>query len=199
MGKNKRNKRTYNKGEMVKQILLFVGGLAAVSALTFVLAAAPGFGMVAKKFLDWYESQDKGRRQRIRKTFFQLRRNRLVEEKEINGKQVLMLSEDGKRRVLEYRIDDMKFNFSKRWDGKWRLVIFDVPERFKKAREVLREKLKEWKFYALQKSVFVTPYPCNDEIDFITEFYRISPFVRIVEAAKFDGAEDVKEFFCLKS
>ena len=56
-------------------------------------------------------------------------------------------------------------------DGEWRIVIFDIPEKFKKAREALRMKLKELGFLELQKSVFIFPYECEDEINFIVEVF----------------------------
>ena len=64
------------------------------------------------------------------------------------------------------------------WDGKWRTVIFDIPEKLKSARNALRDKLKEVGFHELQKSVFVFPYECKDEIDFIIEFFNLRQYVR---------------------
>src|SRR3989344_4593151 len=54
-----------------------------------------------------------------------------------------------------------------RWDKLWRLVIFDIPEEERTGRMALAAKLKELGFYPLQKSVFIHPYECKDEIDFI--------------------------------
>lgn len=53
---------------------------------------------------------------------------------------------------------------SKKWDKKWRIVIFDIEEKQKKTREALRYKLKELGFGMIQESVWVSPY------DVITDF-----------------------------
>ena len=62
------------------------------------------------------------------------------------------------------------------------MVIFDIPEQHKRARESLRLKLKNLNFYQLQKSVFVFPYHCKNEIEFIAEFFRIKKFITYIEA-----------------
>ena len=84
-----------------------------------------------------------------------------------------------------------------KWDGEWRIVIFDIPERFKKAREALRLKLKELGFRELQKSVFIFPYECEDEINFIVEVFLIRPFVRFIRVKSFTNEEQLKIKFNL--
>ena len=78
------------------------------------------------------------------------------------------------------------------WDKKWRIVIFDIPEKKKKAREALRKKLKELGFKELQKSVFVYPFECEDEIDFITEVFQIRPYVRFIKAVSITNEEQIR-------
>lgn len=185
------------KGELIKQALLLIAGTAGLAALTISLAAAPGLGVVAKEILDWYKNQGRNRREAIRKTFSWLRRHRLIEEREVNGRQILTLTEGGRKRVLEYKLDEVMIKPLKKWDRIWRIIIFDVPEKYKKAREALRSKLKLWGCYPLQKSIWITPYPCRDEIDFIIEIFKISPHVRIIEASNFDGMDEVRYFFNL--
>ncbi|MFC1757127.1 CRISPR-associated endonuclease Cas2, partial [Patescibacteria group bacterium] len=98
-------------------------------------------------------------------------RDRLVEWKEkADGSIQVVLSEEGKKRAFEFKIDEMEIKKPNIWDGKWRLVLFDVPEKRRNARDALRNKLQELGFRELQKSVFVFPYPCRDEIDFVVEF-----------------------------
>ncbi|MBI4034031.1 MAG: hypothetical protein HY378_00590 [Candidatus Brennerbacteria bacterium] len=99
--------------------------------------------------------------------------------------------------MLTYDIDNIKLK-RQRWDGKWRLVTFDIPDSKKTAREALRRKLKELDFYPLQKSVFITPYRCEDEIDFICSVFDVNRNnVLILEVNKFEGAEKLKHHFKL--
>ncbi len=84
------------------------------------------------------------------------------------------------------------------WDGMWRVVLFDIPERQRKAREALRTDLKQLGLRELQKSVFVHPYPCGDEVDFIIELYQLRPFVRQLVATTIDSELHLKKRFGLR-
>ena len=91
----------------------------------------------------------------------------------------------------------MSIKIPKQWDKKWRIVIFDIPEKLKKSREILRFQLKRLNFYELQKSVFVLPYSCKDEIEYIIEFYGIRRFVRFIVAESIDNELHLKKHFNL--
>jgi phenylacetic acid degradation operon negative regulatory protein len=84
-----------------------------------------------------------------------------------------------------------------KWDGKWRFVIFDIPEKLKSGRDALRKKIKKLGFYELQKSVFIFPYKCADEIAFIIEFFGIKKYVRHGTMDSIDDDIYLKKFFGL--
>jgi len=63
----------------------------------------------------------------------------------------------------------MEIKKTSQWDRKWRIVFFDIPEKHRRARDALREKLKEIGFREFQQSVFIQPYPCTDEINFLVD------------------------------
>lgn len=132
-----------------------------------------------------------------RKRLFELVRefhhDRLVDFKEDeNGIAHIVLTKDGKQKALEYQIDEMKIKKPAKWDKKWRIVIFDIPERKKKAREALRSKLQELGFLELQKSVLIYPYECENEIDFIVEVFQIRQYVRFLRTDTFTNEEQFR-------
>ncbi len=49
-----------------------------------------------------------------------------------------------------------------RWDGKWRMLIFDIKEKRRKVRATLRNLLAGAGFIRLQDSVWIHPYPCDE-------------------------------------
>jgi CRISPR-associated endonuclease Cas2 len=134
---------------------------------------------------------------RLRKTLENLERRGLVKIREEDGETIVEITEKGKKRVLKYKIEEMKIKIPDHWDQKWRLVIFDVPEKMKLARNVLRDKLKELGFLKIQKSVWLFPYECKDEIDFIKEVYQISPCVLYLVVESIDNEEKFKKQFGL--
>ncbi|MBI2410149.1 CRISPR-associated endonuclease Cas2 [Candidatus Kaiserbacteria bacterium] len=57
----------------------------------------------------------------------------------------------------EYRIPEQVW-----WDGKWRVLIFDIKEKRRRIRSTLRQLLAGVGFVRLQDSVWVYPYPCDE-------------------------------------
>ena len=106
----------------------------------------------------------------------------------------ITLTENGERKVLNYKLSEIKLKKG-RWDGIWRIVIFDIPEKDRKGRNILRSKMQELGFYPLQKSVMVTPWKCKDEIDFIKHFYHLEDYVNLIHARIFDGEDVVRGYF----
>lgn len=155
-----------------------------------VLAFAPGLGYAIKPFL----KNRSYRPSRIKKTFERLQKQELVSMKEQDDKVIIEITDKGKKKVLAYKFDEMRLKDEK-WDGIWRVVIFDIPEEKREARDFLRRKLKDLNFYKLQKSVLVTPWNCKDEIDFIKHFYEVPAYVQLILAKKFDGEDKVRRYF----
>ena len=109
----------------------------------------------------------------------------------------IILTKDGEQKALRFKIDEIKIKKPPKWDGEWRMVIFDIPEKFKKAREALRNKLINLGFIKLQESVFVLPYECEDEINFIMEVFLIRLFVMFMRVKSFTNEEQMKLKFDL--
>ncbi|MDP2923897.1 MAG: hypothetical protein Q8O30_09315 [Candidatus Omnitrophota bacterium] len=126
-----------------------------------------------------------------------LYRSKLIKkEKNKDGSCTLILTDKGKLKVLTYNLDKTKRKYGD-WDNKWRMVAFDVPERMRSSRNVLRDRLKYVGFYELQKSVFVFPYDCRDEIEFIVEFYNLRKYVRFAVLDSIDNELHLKSLFKL--
>lgn len=129
----------------------------------------------------------------------EFKKDKLVDYKEReDGSVCIVISERGKKRALEYQIDEIQIPQPKHWDGKWRLVMFDIPEKFRHGRDVLREKLKDLQFYELQKSVWIHPFPCEDEITFIVEFFELCRYVRFGELNSLTLEEELIKKFNVK-
>lgn len=93
----------------------------------------------------------------------------------------LILSKEGERHALTYSLESLEIVKPLRWDKRWRIVLFDIPEKKRIARDTLREKLRDLGFYEFQHSVWIHPYPCEKEIEFIIEVFDIRPYVRFAE------------------
>ncbi|MBU1091836.1 hypothetical protein KKA27_03175 [Patescibacteria group bacterium] len=183
-------KEKYSKGELAKEILkgLAIGG--------FIVACfvAPNFAQVAKLF----NTEGPRDKKRLLRAFNNLNKHRLVKiSYNKKGEQIIKITEDGKKRILKYEYQDLKIDIPKKWDKIWRLVIFDIPEVHKKARDAMTFKLQDMGFYPLQKSVFITPYDCKDKLDFICEYFDISEFVNYFVIKKVEEDSRLRKHFGL--
>ena len=170
--------------------------------LLLLAGVALGLSRSPKNYFKILESIPKEWREIERKRLLSIVRefynDRLVDYKENrDGEVEIILTKEGKKKAIKYQLDEMQIKKQEKWDGKWRMVVFDIPEKKKKAREALRNKLKDIGFKELQKSVFIHPYECEDEIDFILEVFEIRPYVRFVRVDMFTNDEQFKLKFGL--
>ena len=106
------------------------------------------------------------------------------------------ITEKGRRHLKRLEFRELELTRGNSWDGKWRLILFDIPEPRKRSRDALHRKLKELGCYELQKSVFAWPYDCRKEIGFVTDFFRLRPHVVYAESKIQDDAY-LRKFFNL--
>ena len=143
-----------------------------------------------------WRSIDRSHLRRLVQEFYH---QRLVEFKEQKDNTIrVVLTEAGQQKILQFNIDQLNIELPKLWDKKWRVVFFDIPERQRKIRDALRHKLRELGFYEWQKSVLIYPFPCEDEINFVVEFFEARPFVRYGELSKITNEAELKLHFNLK-
>ncbi|MBI4135989.1 MAG: hypothetical protein HY481_00350 [Candidatus Vogelbacteria bacterium] len=122
----------------------------------------------------------------------EFKENRLVDYREKpNGEIEVILTEQGRKMTLRFDLDKLQIKPARVWDGRWRVLIFDIPEKKRPARDALRDKLKELGFHELQRSVFIQPYPCELEINFINEVFDIRNYVRLIEADRISNEAEL--------
>lgn len=165
--------------------------LLGAGALLASLLVAPNIGLALQPFFRRANFQERREweRAKIRAALERLRVRRLVRYVERGKRTYIEITELGKLRLREFEFDKIEIEPPKRWDGKWRVVLFDIPEKRKQARHALRTKLQDLGFYQLQKSVWVYPFECRDEIDFVCNFINVDRWVHCIETTSLAGAE----------
>jgi len=78
-----------------------------------------------------------------------------------------------------------------KWDGKLRIVIFDIPETKRKVRTALRRKLIEWNFKRWQDSVWVTKRDALDKLEALIKKLRIQEWVAVIESEKYSYEDTI--------
>jgi hypothetical protein len=126
--------------------------LSSVIASSFII---PGLPLSIHYLAKAWRKYSKGDVAKIIEVLY--KKNLLSFKEKENGEVEIRLSEKGNDRILQYNFWDLKLK--RTIDRKIRIVIFDIPNKSKKARDVFRRKLKELGFSMIQESVFATPFP----------------------------------------
>jgi DNA-binding transcriptional regulator PaaX len=129
-----------------------------------------------------------------RTAIHRLQRKQLIHCERRGNKLVFMLTEDGEREAetIKTKLESSK---PKKWDGKWRVIVFDVPEKSRGKRDVLRRELVNFGFMQLQKSVWVYPHALPQEFKDLWERTGIYKHCVVFEADVLENEMELKKFF----
>jgi len=172
-----------------------VVGIAIGGGILTFAAAFPGvvgsLGQISRS----RKRAQKERYNQLWKGFHQLKRNKIfIYKGEKNGEDVYEFSRKGHKKVRGFLLDVLEITQPVKWDGEWSVIIFDIPEKFRLARHALREKLVKMGCCQLQKSVWVHPFPCEEEVEFLKEVFEIKPFVYILRVKDMPHPEVLRNF-----
>ena len=104
----------------------------------------------------------------------------------------------GKNTLSEAKIWELTVPTPKVWDGRWHLVLFDIPNDKRKRRDIFRARLKELGLILYQNSVWIYPYPLKQTVMEVTDFYKLSPCVSFVVAEYVTGEKRLRKHFKLQ-
>lgn len=119
-----------------------------------------------------------------------LRRKGLIQFVEIRGLRYARITKKGSR-YLAYETERISLATRRRsrWDGRFRIVMFDIPERRRGTRIALRRHMRQFGFLRIQDSVWAYPYDCEDLLALLKADLRIGKDViyAVVEQMEHDG------------
>ena len=126
----------------------------------------------------------------------QLERRGYVEKESTKDGIVVKINSFGKKKILKYNLLDLKPPQEK-WDGKWRLVFFDVDKHHNARRDDLRHYLKQIGMEMFQESVFISPYNVTDQVKYLREILDIPNSIKIARLDRVENEDELKEIFDL--
>ncbi|MBI2021374.1 CRISPR-associated endonuclease Cas2 [Candidatus Daviesbacteria bacterium] len=178
------------KGKVKTKDVLKIIGVGGLVVASIIMPNLPMALMKVQKAWKNIKKEDLGR------ILKRLERQQVISIREKGDMIAVEITEKGKRRLLEYDFEGIEIKNKKR-DGRFRLVVFDIPENKKNARDMFRRKLIQLGFIKLQESVFASAYPCKKEIDFLCHYLEISDYVTIASVDKIERGEQLvfKEYF----
>lgn len=182
---------TKPKSEITKDIFNWLLLAGAVS----IAATSPYFIL---NLLKGYQNWGKYPKKKLSSTFDYLRRRGFLNIEKQNHKICISLTELGRKKAGMFQIDKLKIKRPKKWDGKWRIIIFDIAQLKRMHRDALRGKLKELGFVTLQKSVLIYPFDCAAEVELLRDFFGLGEDeMRLIISSDIGNVSKLKDIFKL--
>ena len=178
------------KGYVQKAVLASIG----IAGILLIAMAAPNTLQLLGKL-------GKGKKrfgEETRSALSRLAYRGLIAFEERGGKKYARITEKG-RRALEFEAQKAAVRAKRggRWDKRYRMVIFDIPERKRNIRASLRRTMRESGFLCIQGSVWVYPYDCEDLVALLKADLHIGKDVLYTIVEKIENDAWIKKHFDL--
>lgn len=187
-------KEKYLKDEKRRKVLSLIAKGVALG----VILAAPRSGSVLKGVVrdlsDWDEWKIFNQRY-LRRSLNNLARNELIEIKRHGDGATVKITRKGETQIYKWAIENFEIPRSNKWDGLWRLVIYDVLDGKKGTRDRLRQVLENAGFYRLQESIYLQAFSCEREVEFLRSYLGVRAEVRLILAKSIENDEVFKKYF----
>ena len=188
MEQKARSERRWGTFQQAMLAAVVVGGVVLVAA------TIPN----AARLLKYFPGYKKGARfnYQAKSALGRLAAKGLVTFVEEDGKRYARITEKGER-IFQIETERTTTTKKRKWDRRWRVVIFDVPERRKSVRDRLRRFMGEYGFVRLQDSVWIYPYDCEDLIALAKANFRVGADVLYMIVERLERDKHLREHFNL--
>jgi phenylacetic acid degradation operon negative regulatory protein len=151
---------------------------ADVFPKSFRESISPDLKMLRK----FYEKEKRGRK--FSQFLNYLKKRGYIKIENLKGKEGVLLTQRGEEKALGTKLKLIREKYKnlklkKRKDGKWLMVVFDIPERKRKWRDFLRENLQNLGFIFFQKSIWVSPYEVRRKLERMLRESQLDRYVKI--------------------
>lgn len=164
----KESKKRTRKANLQKAILT---AIFAIGGLSVALIAPKMTKILSKLEPEFMKS--KLRKYSFNRSLERLRKNDLILWEKTDKGNFMRLTQKGEAKLRQLEVNDYKIEKPKRWDGKWRLLAFDIKEERKNLRNKIRFTLKQIGFMRLQDSLWIYPYDCEDLIMLLKVDFKV--------------------------
>jgi len=166
----------------------------AIGGIVLIAATAPN----AVQLLRYFPGYKKGARfnYQAKSVLGRLVEKGLITFEEKGGKRYARLSEKGER-TLEMETQKGGSVKKRHWDHRWRVVIFDIPERRRSVRSRLRHFMDEYGFVRLQDSVWAYPYDCEELMALAKAEFRLGADVLYMVVESLECDQSLRKRFSL--
>jgi CRISPR-associated endonuclease Cas2 len=164
-----------------------LGTLQLTGALTLLVVAPNVLDVLGREL-------NRRNKMNVRNSLQRMINAGLIERKTMNGRLTFSITAKGTQYLYRNILEPKK---PLKWDGKWRIVIFDIPQSRRTLRNKLRASLIEIGFLKLQASVWIYPYDCEDLMTLLKTEFRVGKDVLYIIADKLERDSSLRKEFGL--
>src|SRR3989338_10639811 len=184
-------------GEL-KQLVLAALGISLVVGGTVLIS--PNFPIVMGSLISMINElkKEKVPEYKISRVIKQLAKRNILSVYRIGDDITVEVKDKNNVEIIKYSLKhllDLKKN--QVWNGKWFLLIFDIPEEERIKRTLLRNLIREIGFYQYQQSVYVFPYECEDEVSLLKKIVEGEEYIKYIIADRLENQDALIEYFNL--
>lgn len=166
-----------------------------------IIVSMPPLGAAAIFIKEFQKHQKMLSDRQLRNSYGYFKKKGWINIESNKGNTIISLSREGRRRAElngAGKILSRKVKEKPKWDGKWRIVMFDLANNKTTQRNAIRFFLKRCGFVLMQKSVWLYPYNCSKEIEFIRSFFGLLAIeFRFITCDDIEDDLSFKKFFGL--
>jgi len=107
------------------------------------------------------------------------------------------LTPAGEKLLSLWELADYKINKPKKWDKKWRVIIFDIPQKKAAIRDQITSMFRRVGLLRLQDSVWVYPYDCEDLVTLLKTDLGVGKYILYMIVEELEGDRHLREDFDL--
>ena len=183
--------------EVLQDTSRIIMALVLMAGVATVGAAAPKvLALTAKIFKSVFNEGRQSRRARwqaqnnkIKKSFYYLHKRGYIKLVPRGNDILIQVTEKGRRYKKKLNFELLAVPQPKIWDRSWWVVLADIPKEYKNAADNFRRKLRQMKFYPLQRTVWLYPFDPRVEVDFVSTFLRVERFVTTMKVTKLEQSD----------
>ncbi len=188
-----RSEKLYKVAQNAKKGGIFLAkSLLAFASIAGILTIAA----VAPNVFGAYGKMKKGQGSRLyeRRVFKEelerLRHQGLVRARKTAQGYEVFITPKGKKHIIRESLKSLHISKPAKWDRTWWLVAFDIPRKYNAGRNALRERLKQIGMEKLQASIFISRYPCDEEVRFTAHLFGLEQYLVIAHVDSLEGYGD---------
>lgn len=178
-------KRRQKRKDLQKIILRTVAAVGLISVAVLAPNALQALDVLGSR-------KNKRQKEYLTRSAEKLIRHGFLEETDEN---TLRLTKKGEVKLHVLELKDFEFKKPRRWDGKWRILVFDINEHKKSLRDKIRSTLATIGFIHLQHSVWVFPYSCEDLITLLKTDFEVGGDLLYITADSIENDHFLRSYF----